>query len=146
MIPSERLKPVRNIAQTKERDAAKALGSAQRLLQDEESKLEQLRQFHQEYLQRFEASARVGMTVAQLLEYQAFMAKLKLAIEQQVAAVESQRQQKNLSQQKWQAKHSRTEALGKVIARYRREEVQSRERREQQESDERGLRGAFRQP
>lgn len=144
MAPSERLKPVRLVAQNNERDAAKVFGDAQRSLKDQEIKLEQLRQFHQEYLQRFEAAARVGMTAPQLMEYQAFMAKLKLAIEQQEATVEARRQEKTLSKEKWQVKHSRTEALGKVIDRYRKEEIQSQERREQKESDEHALRGALR--
>lgn len=136
MVPSDRLKPVRRVAQSRERDAAKLLGDAQRILQDQESRLEQLRLFQREYRERFETASRTGMSITQLQEYQAFMLKLQRGIEQQEGIVETSRQDRSLKKQHWQKKFTRTQAIGKVIDRFRQEEHKDRERKEQKENDE----------
>ena len=139
MAPSDRLKPVRRIAENRERDAAKRLGDAQRILQDQESKLEQLRLFQKEYQQRFEAAARSGMSGTKLQDYQAFMGKLQQAIGQQESVVEASRQHRGLQKAEWQEKFTRTQAISKVIERHRKEEIQNQERKDQKDSDERAL-------
>jgi flagellar FliJ protein len=140
MAPSDRLKPVRRIAENRERDAAKRLGDAQRILQDQESKLEQLRLFQKEYQQRFEEAARNGMSAAKLRDYQMFMAKLQQAVVQQESVVEASRHHRGLQKARWQEKFTRTQAIGKVIERHRQEELKDQERKDQKETDERALR------
>jgi len=136
MAQSDRLTPVRRVAESRERDAANAYGTAQRALRDQETKLEQLRQFHQEYQGRFDSACRAGLSVGELREYQAFLARLQQAVAQQKAAVETSRQAHAKTRQHWQARHVRTQAIGKAIDRFRREELHDQERREQKETDE----------
>ena len=144
MVPSDRLKPVRRVAQSKERDAARVLGDAQRALKDQESRLEQLRLFHREYQQRFDAAARGGMSAKQLQEFQAFMAKLHSAIEEQERAVEASRREKSRKKDHWQQRYTRSQAIGKVMERYRDAEGKQRERRDQKETDDHASRGGRR--
>ncbi len=136
MAPSDRLKPVQRVAQNKEREAAKSFGDSRRKLQEEEQKLEQLRLFEQEYQNRFEAASRGGMSAGQLQEYQGFIAKLHLTIKEQENVVEQCRKFSGDMKQHWQEKHTRTEAIGKVMGRFEKEEHQERERMEQKLSDE----------
>lgn len=136
MAPSERLKPVRGIAERRERTAAQAYTNAQRALQSQQDKLEQLRQFQQEYQGQFDAACRGGLSVGELQEYRAFLARLQQAVSQQETAVETSHQAHLDTQRRWQAQHVRTQAIGKAIERLRSEESQDQERREQKESDE----------
>jgi small-conductance mechanosensitive channel len=87
MSPSKRLKPVQQVAASRERNAARTMGQARQHLAQEEAKLAQLRQYHQEYLQRFAQVASQGMSANQLQEYRAFLAKLDEAVRQQEKVV-----------------------------------------------------------
>lgn len=144
MVPSERLKPVRRVAETRERNAAKMFGDAQRILKDQESKLEQLKIFRKEYRDRFESAMRTGMSAMQLQEFQSFLSKLEKAIDQQQAIVEDSRQDSSAKKSAWQKKHTRTQAIGKAIERFQKVEVCAEEKKDQKESDEFGLRGGRR--
>ncbi|MCG7949533.1 MAG: flagellar export protein FliJ [Candidatus Thiodiazotropha taylori] len=136
MSPSKRLKPVQRFAHSKEQNAARSMGQARKNLEQEEAKLKQLKQYHQEYLERFEQMAREGMTSTQLQEYRTFLAKLDEAINQQQQVVAASMVNHNSQKTDWKQKHSRTQALNKVIDRYREKEQKSADRREQKESDE----------
>jgi flagellar protein FliJ len=140
MAPSDRLKPVRRVAETRERDAARVLGEAQRQLQDQQAKLEQLLAFQQEYQGRFDTACRGGISAGQLQEYLSFLGRLQQAVAQQEQAVEKSRQASMERRRHWQAKHTRTQAIGKVMARLQEGEQQDQERREQKDTDERALR------
>jgi flagellar FliJ protein len=144
MAPSDRLKPVHNVAERREQTAAKLFGDAQRILKDQESRLEQLLMFQTEYRERFDADMRGGMSATRLQEYQVFMAQLDKAIKQQEAAVEMSRRESNRKKKHWHEKHVRTQAIGKVIDRFRKEENHQQERVEQKESDEYAMRSARR--
>jgi len=142
MAPSDRLKPVRRVAQNREQAAAKLLGDARRIVQEQESKLEQLLFFQQEYQQRFETACRTGISAGQLQDFQAFLAKLRKAIDQQRCAVEESRRDSSERKQAWQQKHTRTQAISKAIERFRKDELRAREKKEQKDSDEHSLRSA----
>ncbi len=142
MVPSDRLKPVRRVAENREREAARSFSDAQRRLKEQEDKLQQLRLFEREYQERFESASRGGMSASQLQEYQSFMAKLQITIRQQEVAVEQSRRENGSRKLHWQEKHTRTQAIGKAMERFRREEHQANERKEQKESDEFGLRNS----
>lgn len=142
MTPSKRLKPVQRLADSREKKAAKHFGDSQRNLVASKAKLEELRQYHAEYLQRYEKAARAGMTSAQLQEYQAFIAKLNEAIRAQEQIVETSQLDKSNKQATWRQKHTRIRALDKVVERYEKEEARMSEKREQDEADERSQRPA----
>ncbi|MES9850380.1 MAG: flagellar export protein FliJ [Candidatus Thiodiazotropha sp. L084R] len=126
MSPSKRLKPVQRFAHSKEQNAARSMGQARKNLELEEAKLKQLKQYHQEYLDRFQQIASEGMTATQLQEYRTFLAKLDEAINQQEQVVASSMVNHNSHKDNWKQKHSRTQALNKVIDRYRDQEQKNR--------------------
>lgn len=140
MSPSKRLKPVQQVAATRERNAARTMGQARKHLAQEEAKLEQLRQYHQEYLDRFQQAASQGISATQLQEYRAFLAKLDEAIQQQVKVVANSMANHSSHKDNWKQKHTRTQALGKVVERYRKEELKDEDRKEQKENDEHNTR------
>ena len=141
MSPSKRLKPVQQVAANREQKAARSMGQARANLAQEEAKLAQLKQYHQEYLTRFQEASAQGMSVAQLQEYRAFLGKLDEAIEQQQKVVAASMATHSTHRDDWKQKRTRTQALGKVVERYRKEERKVADRVEQKESDERNNRG-----
>lgn len=140
MSPSKRLKPVQQFAATKERNAARSMGQARRNLAEEEAKLQQLQQYHQEYLGRFQQAASQGISAPQLQEYRAFLAKLDEAIQQQEKVVAASMAKHSDQKDDWKQKHTRTQALGKVVERYRRQERIDQDRKEQKANDEHNTR------
>ncbi len=141
MSPSKRLKPVHQVAANKELNAARTMGKARRNLAQEEAKLAQLKQYHQEYMDRFQQVAAQGMSANQLQEYRAFLTKLDEAIEQQQKVVTASMATHSSHKDNWKQKHTRTQALGKVVERYRKEERKASDRTEQKEIDEHNTRG-----
>ena len=140
MSPSKRLEPIRRFAENNQRTAARELGKSQRELNLQQQKLEELRNYHRQYMAQYEAAGRQGLNSAQLQEYQAFLAKLTTAIKQQEAVVEASRSDRVRKQAVWQQKYSRTNALDKAVDRFKKREHKEREAREQKDSDERGQR------
>ncbi|HED40659.1 MAG TPA: flagellar export protein FliJ [Chromatiales bacterium] len=139
-MKSRRLQPVIKIAKEREEDAALALSEYRKVIDQQEAKLIELRQYQAEYLQRLREGGRNGMNIAQINDYRSFIARLSVAVEQQEAqlvACEVQLQEKNRA---WLEMRARHQALGKVTERYRQQEDEAREKKEQAESDERSQR------
>lgn len=140
MVPSKRLQPVQRVAESREKDAARELGDSQRRMRDQEAKLEDLRRYHQEYLERFQTSARQGMTASQMQEYRAFLEKLDQAIREQEKVVLASKSECVSRKEHWQQKHVRSKALGKVMDRFKTAERKMVDKREQNEMDDRNQR------
>jgi flagellar FliJ protein len=140
MSPSKRLKPVQKLARNREQDAARTMGRSHQTLQQEEAKLLQLKLYHQEYLERFDEAAKQGISANRLQEYRAFLARLDLAIREQENVVEHSKIDHSSKKLNWRKKHTRTEALNKVVNRHETNEKRAEDRREQKESDERSQR------
>lgn len=141
MVPSKRLKPVQRVAESREKDAARELGDSQRRMRDQEAKLDNLKRYHQEYLERFQSTARQGMAASQMQEYRAFLEKLDQAIRAQEKVVEASKGECVTRKEHWQQKHVRTQALGKVMDRFKSVEDKQVEKREQNETDDHNQRG-----
>ncbi|MGD8588356.1 MAG: flagellar export protein FliJ [Chromatiales bacterium] len=144
MSPSKRFNPVQRVAQSREQKAARHMGESHKHLLAEEAKLLQLKQYHDEYLTRFETAARKGLSSAQLQEYRAFLARLGQAISEQEQVVAARKREHGSKKDDWRESHTRTQALNKVVRHYRLQEQQSADRQEQKESDDRGQRGSKR--
>lgn len=144
MPPSKRFKPVKRVADSREHKAARELGHSQRMARDQEARLEELKRYHKEYLDRFQTVARAGMTAVQLHEYRAFLRKLEAAIGEQEKIVQDSQQDCTSRKAFWQEKHKRSQTLGKVMEKFRRTEHQASESREQKELDDRNQRGGKR--
>jgi flagellar FliJ protein len=128
------------VAASKERKAARSMGQAKQNLAQQEAKLLQLKLYHQEYLERFQQASSQGISVTQLQEYRAFLAKLDSAIQEQEKIVADSATRHSSQRDNWKQKRTRTQALGKVVERYRKEERKTEDRNEQKENDERNIR------
>jgi flagellar FliJ protein len=136
MTRSKRMTPVVKVAENREQAAARLLGAAQQQLAAQQRKLEELATYRDQYSQEFQLRSGQGMGVARLQDYRVFLARLNQAIEQQQRVVARCEQDCERQRRYWMATRSRTQALDKVVDRYRREEHLASERREQHESDE----------
>lgn len=141
MVPSKRLRPVKRVAESRESAAARVLGDTQKKMRHQEAKLEDLRRYHKEYLERFETTARQGMAASQMQEYRLFLEKLDSAIKEQEKVVLASKSECLSRKEQWQEKRVRTQALGKVMDRFQSAELKALEKREQDEMDDRSQRG-----
>ncbi len=140
MVQSKRLRPVHRVAASREQTAAKELGDSTRYVHEQEERLEELRRYHAEYIDRFHSAAKMGMSALQLQEYRAFLAKLERAIREQQTIIKDGLNVRKFKKDSWQQKHVRTQALGKVIDRYKKAENRAEDKREQKETDDRNQR------
>jgi len=136
MTRSKRMQPVQRIAEMRERDAARELGNAQRVLQEQEGRLAELRAYQAEYARNFETLGSAGISAARFQEYQRFMASLNQAIEQQQVVVQNAIRACNQRKQLWQQAYGKSKSLDKVVERYCEQEQYEQGQREQKAVDE----------
>lgn len=137
MKKSQRLEPVAKVAESREQQAARALGQAQTLMNQAEQRLVELKNYKEEYLRRFHTQGSRGMNAAQMEDYRRFLAKLDIAIAQQQQAVEQAAVRVETQRQHWFERRGKTQALDKVVARYQADEQRREDRNEQLELDAR---------
>jgi len=140
MTRSKRMQPVQRVAQGREQDAMQKLGQSQQYLDAQLSRLEELRGYRDQYTRDFTASGESGLNATRLRDFRSFLGKLGEAIRQQEALVEQYRAQHENNRRNWIASRSHSQAIDKVVDRYRDQERRQQERREQIESDERSQR------
>lgn len=136
MSRSKRLQPVQQITETREKEAARALGECQQQLAQLQQQLTELERYREEYRGHYQQSGNAGITAQRLLQLQQFLAKIDQAIEQQQQAIINGEAQCEVKKQLWFQARGRTQALDKVAERYRDDERQQQNRREQKENDE----------
>lgn len=136
MNASDRFKPVLKVAENREANAARKFGQSQKLHREEEEKLQNLRQYHTEYMARFQQTASIGMNASQLREYQAFLNKLEQAINQQEEIVKQSKLNCTEQKQQWTEKHIRTRSMDKAMNRMVDDEQKQKNAQEQKISDE----------
>jgi len=137
MKKSQRFSTLAELAKNKEQAAAIALGTSNRVYAENIQKLESLKQYRIDYLQRFSDDGRQGMGVTAMQTYQKFIAGLEQAIrEQQVKILESKEQCEQLKKI-WQHVHTKTKIMDTTVHRYEQQERYDEERSEQKEMDDR---------
>ena len=140
MTKSKRLKPVSEIADAKERDAARYMGAQQEVLDRHKNKLTELIKYRAEYAEKMVAAGGSGISAGQMQDYSSFIRRLDEAIVFQRSQIELAVRQLEIKQREWRVTHTRSEALNKVVSRYQTAEVREQDKREQNESDERAQR------
>jgi len=140
MTGSDRFKPIQKIAEKKERDAAEAFGKTLQEREAAQRRLEELQQYHAEYLERFTQATRNGIGGARIQEYQAFIAKLETAIEEQRRVVADTQVRVTDKKAKWRGKYTKARAVDNVVDRMRADEQRESDRKEQKSSDDRSQR------
>lgn len=136
MAPSDRFKPIHKVASQRERKAAAALGESLKKRQAAQHRLDELRQYLAEYLERFSRAAQRGISSSQVLEYQVFINKLEAAIEQQEKIVLQSERHCDTSKEQWRGRYSKSKAMENAIDRMKIRERKDSDRREQAEADE----------
>ncbi len=139
MTRSKRMQPVQRVAQNREQSAVQKLGRSQQNLDAQRARLEELRAYRDQYARDFEFSGGTGLDAARIQDYRVFLNRLSEAICQQEALLEQCSSQHELTRQQWIETRTHSQAIDKVVHRYRREEHRQQDRREQKEQDERAL-------
>ncbi len=136
MTRSDRLQPIAGLAKNTEDNAAAVLGQARRQCEEQERRLEELRQFQREYDERFQALGQSGIDIRRVHEYRRFNDRLNEVIEQQHKLLDECRRQLEQQNRNWSEASAKRRALDKTIDRFRSEEAVHAGRREQRETDE----------
>lgn len=137
MTKHSALDTLMELAQLRTDEAAKRLGALNAQGLDMEAKLELLIQYRNEYLARFQASMRQGITASDWRNYQDFLDKLDAAIAQQREMVASVRQRVEAGEIAWQSARRTLKSYGTLAQRQARVREQRVARHEQKETDER---------
>lgn len=142
MKRSQRLKTIIDLHARQEKEALQILGRSQQLLQEQQTQLEHLKTYRQEYLAKLAERQQIGMNVSQLLEFRAFADKLDKAIEGQYQAVAVKEREYQRARAKWEDCHQRSKSIEKLGQMAVAEELKLENKREQNEQDARAARSA----
>ena len=133
---SKRLEPVASHAKNLENEAARIFAEAQQRVSDSEQQLLQLEGFRDEYLTKYQSASQQLDSMSQLLDYQAFLAKLNIGIGQANSTINLCRQQRDVLKQQWMQRRVRTQALESVVEKYLQVELKQQNHIEQLELEE----------
>jgi len=140
MTRSKRMQPAQRVAQNREQSAVQKFGQSQQNLEAQRTKLEELRAYRDQYAGDFERYSSAGLDVTRIQDYRVFLNRLSEAIRQQEALIEQFSCQHEQTRQQWIETRTHSQAIDKVVERYRREEHRQQDLREQKEQDERSQR------
>jgi flagellar export protein FliJ len=139
MMRSKRFEPIRDIAATSANDLSRIMGEAGRKMAELEKQFEQLKNYRDEYVKN-SASQNGTMDAVKMQNYRSFLARLGEAIRRHTTLLDHARAEFENRRIEWSAKRIEAESLGRVIDRFRKEEMYVVEQREQRESDDAAMR------
>ena len=138
MKGSERFKAVQRVNDFHEQNAARELGSHTQQFVAHQKRLEDLILYQIEYGRNFLDQGQAGMSATKLQDYQAFMANLTKAIEQQRLIIKQFEAENERLKRQWMATHQRSQAIDGVVAKLVVQENNVEDKRLQKELDDRG--------
>ena len=138
MNQSRRIDPLLSRAQDLEDAAARELAQRQRVLDEHEARLAELRRYAEEYA----GSQLAATSPAQLANRRAFIDRLQSAVEQQSRTVDNNRQSVEIERGRLLLASRDKQVLEQLAASYRAQERQVDERRSQRDMDDIGARRA----
>lgn len=133
---SDRIQRVQDIAENEERGYSRALGEAQRQLDEQQKRLQELRQYRSEYASRQPRGKGGAISSVQWADYQNFLRRLDDAVHAQAQLVADGKRNRDAHRQRWMKKRQKTESLQRVVDRYRSDELRADERAEQKIQDD----------
>jgi flagellar FliJ protein len=136
----QRLSPIVELAETREREAARALGLSLKKLEEARKSLDSLESFRASYGERFRRSGEQGLSVRQLAEYRVFLAKINQAIADQEKNLQQSESEVQSRRRAWEEAHKHGLGLQKLMDKLRQEVAGLERKREQAEMDERAAR------
>jgi flagellar FliJ protein len=139
MMRSKRFEPIQEIAANSATELSRAMGEAGRRVTDLETQLVQLKKFRDEYA--VDSTAAGGsIDSSKLQNYRSFLTRLGDALRLHLVKLEKARAEYERRRLLWSAKRIEVESLGRVIERFRKEELYVAEQREQHEEDDAAMR------
>ena len=136
MNSSQRLKPIKKLADNKEKIAAQSLTKSVEYRNNQQDRLTQLVNYRTEYVGSMSVKTQQGISGDQLQQYHQFLLKLDSVIEQQQKVVQQSHINLSQSQNKWQSQNSRANAIGKVINKLKNKETKAADKKESAQVDE----------
>jgi flagellar FliJ protein len=127
-----------------EREHAEKVAQAERHVVEMEGKLTALERYRKEYEDGFAARAGAGLGVAAGRDFQAFLARLGDALEQQRQVVEQARASHQAAILAWREAAKRAHVVDALTERWQIEESRESSRRDQRDSDELSQQQRFR--
>ncbi len=135
MTRSQRLHPVVEHTDKKERRALQEVAVSQNLLEIEQARQLQLQNYKLEYLEKKKYDIGV-FTPHELQEFNRFMQQLDQTIERQMELVEVRQQELLQKRQLWNAMRIDSKKMHKVVEKLQQQESVEQERKEQKALDE----------
>ncbi len=138
MAKRDRIETLQRLASHTEASDARQLAERLRALDTEERRLTQIRGYLAEYAQvsGLGSGQPKSVTIGSLRSGRGFLERLRVAVDEQRGAVETQRQLVDQQTLQWRASRARTRSLEKLGERLGRQERDHRDRREQTRLDE----------
>ncbi len=136
MNSSQRLKPIKKLADNKEKVAAQSLGKSVEYSNNQQDRLAQLVGYRIEYISAMSVKTQQGMSGDRLHQYHQFLSKLDILIEQQKVVVEQSVAQLSQCQSNWQSDNSRATAIGKAMKSMKFKEIRTADKKESARVDE----------
>ena len=135
MTRSQRLHPVVEHTDKKERRALQEVAVSQNLLEIEQARQLQLQNYKLEYLEKKKYDIGV-FTPHELQEFNRFLQQLDQTIERQMELVELRQQELSQKRQLWNAMRIDSKKMHKVVEKLQQQEFVEQERKEQKALDE----------
>lgn len=126
---SKRLQLVCDLAARKEDQALDHLRQARRALDVQQQQLDDLKNYHQQYLQSMKQALHGKVDIQKLQVFQGFVAQIQAAIEQQQSVVARAQQLFERSSQVWQKCHQKRKSYEDLVAQYRQQEQAAAEKK-----------------
>ncbi len=126
MKRSERMKIVHSVAEHEERQECRTMGEAQKSLQDEIDRLEELKACRQVYASKEEL--RKGVHTMQWQDYHRFLRRLDQAVAAQQQIVRDGKSLREAHRNRWMIKRQRQESLSRIVERFKKVEFDEIER------------------
>ena len=136
MIGTKRLVPLLKRAQDKQDTVARQMAERQKVLDTHTQRLQELRQYTDEYIQ----APLAGINTAALLNRRAFLDRLESAVKLQAQTVERNRQLVDTERQRLIAASRELQVLQTLNERYQEQERAQADRRDQRVLDDLGAR------
>jgi flagellar FliJ protein len=112
---SGRLKVVLDLADKRKKDAERFLAEHIQRVETDKGQLVQLEQYLAEYQQTFRQATEQGLTINQMQNYQAFMNKIAIAIEQHKKSMILNQNQLEHVKQYWAQMHGKFKAIDSLV-------------------------------
>jgi flagellar FliJ protein len=140
MKKSQRIKTIVDLKAAQEQDSLEALGVSQRKLMTLQTQVDGLKNYRQDYQDKFNLLGQAGTHVGQLMEFRSFMAKLDQAIAGQEYSLDQGKADVANKRKIWESMHQRTQSLQKIYQSALKTEQKQESKAEQLEQDERASR------